>query len=127
LQWHPKWQMTRPTILVAESEPIQALSVRKLVLETAKFNVLTAHSTDEALDIFHKFPNLNAAVLVMDDVLDCKLVARTIKQVTSRIPVVATSARIGQKCENADYTLSSYEPEKLVNLMRRLLGDPTVG
>jgi hypothetical protein len=34
----------RPTLLVAESEPVEALSVRKLVLETDKFNVLTAHS-----------------------------------------------------------------------------------
>jgi DNA-binding LytR/AlgR family response regulator len=107
-----------------ESEPLQALSVRKLVLESAKFNVLTAHSTDEALDILHMFPKLNAAVLVMDDTIDCRLVARTIKQVASGIPVVATSARIGQKCEDADHMLSSHEPEKLVNLMRRLLGDP---
>src|SRR5690349_2301472 len=49
--------MRRPTLIVAEPEPGQALSTRKLVLETAKFNVLTAHSTDEALDVFQSFPN----------------------------------------------------------------------
>jgi len=32
----------RPTFLMAEPEPEQALSTRKLVLETAKFNVITA-------------------------------------------------------------------------------------
>ena len=40
----------RPTIMVAEPEPLQALSVRKLVLENAKSNVLTAHSTVEAIE-----------------------------------------------------------------------------
>jgi len=116
--------MARPTILVAESEPGQALSVLKLVLESAKYNVLTAHSTGEALDIFHMFPNVNVAVLVMDGVIDCELVARSIKQVTSKISIIATSARIAQKCENADHILCSHEPETLISLMRTLLGDP---
>jgi CheY-like chemotaxis protein len=115
--------VARPTILVAESEPLQALSVRKLVLESAKFNVLTAHSTHEALDIFHLFPNVNAAVLVMDGVIDCELVARSIKQ-ASKIPVIATSARECQKCENADHMLCSHQPETLIDLMRTLVGDP---
>jgi hypothetical protein len=45
---HPT-NMPRPTILVAEEEPSQALSVRKLVFETAKFNAFTAHSTRQTL------------------------------------------------------------------------------
>jgi CheY-like chemotaxis protein len=118
------FRVVRPTILVAESEPLQALSIRKLVLETAKFNVLTAHGTDEALDIFHLFPNVNAAVLVMDGCIDCELVARSIKRVTSKIPIIATSARIAQKCEYADHILCSHEPEALIKLMRTLVGDP---
>lgn len=118
--------MARPTILVAEIEPNQALSVRKLVLESAKFNVLTAHSTGEALDIFHMFPNVNVAVLVMDGGIDCELVARSIKQVTTKIPIVATSARIAQKCENADHMLSSHEPETLIKLMRAIGGRPAL-
>ncbi len=63
--------MPRPTLLVAETELDQALSVRKLVLETGKFNVLTAHSTREAIDIFHLFPNISAAVLADGEGLDC--------------------------------------------------------
>jgi|SRR5579872_950086 len=60
---HEVLQVPRPTLLVAEPEPLQALSVRKLVLETGKFNVLTAHSTRESIDIFHMFPNISGAVL----------------------------------------------------------------
>jgi CheY-like chemotaxis protein len=114
----------RPTILVAESEPLQALSIRKLVLESAKFNVLTAHTTEEALDIFHMFPNVNVAVVVMDGVIDCERVARSIKQINAKIPIVATSARIAQKCQSADHMLCSHEPEALIELMRTLIGDP---
>jgi CheY-like chemotaxis protein len=116
--------MPRPTILVAEPEPSQALSVRKLVLETAKYNVLTAHTTREALDIFQLFPNINVAVLVMNGEIDCELIARSIKDVTDKIVVVALSGRIGEKCNGADHLLANHEPEQLVNLMRLLVGDP---
>jgi CheY-like chemotaxis protein len=119
--------MPRPTILVAEPEPTEALSVRKLVLETAKYNVLTAHSTREALDTFQLFPNIRVAVLVMDGAIDCPLVARSITAATSKISIVALSPRIGGSCEGAHHILSSHEPEQLVNLLRSLLGDPREG
>src|ERR1700745_1637516 len=54
---------TRPTLLVAEPEPEQALSTRKLVLETAKFNVITAHSTREFLALFRRFPSIDGAIV----------------------------------------------------------------
>ncbi len=116
--------MPRPTILVAEREPSEALSVRKLVLETAKFNVLTAHSTREALDIFHLFPNIKVAVVVTEGAIDCELVARSIKEVPAKITVVGLSPRISGKCDSVDYMLSSHEPEQLVNLLRSIVGDP---
>jgi DNA-binding response OmpR family regulator len=116
--------MPRPTILVAEREPLQALSTRKLVLETAKFNVLTAHSTKEALDLFHLFPNISMAVLSMHEDIDCHQIAKSIKEVTSKIPIIALSPRNGESCDFADHLLSSYEPELLVQLIRSKLGDP---
>ena len=116
--------MPRPTLLVAEPEPEQALSVRKLVLETGKFNVLTAHSTCEAVDLFHLFPNISAAILVSDEGMDCGKIAATIKSATKEIPVVFLTAKIGARCQFADQTLSSHEPEKLLDTMRSLFGDP---
>jgi DNA-binding response OmpR family regulator len=110
--------------MVAEPERSEALSVRKLVLETAKYNVLTAHSTREALEMFSLFPNINVAVLVRDEVIDCRLLAQSIKSATQTIPVIVLSPRIGDKCDGADHMLSSHEPEELVDLMRSLVGDP---
>jgi DNA-binding response OmpR family regulator len=114
----------RPTIIVAEPEPLEALSVRKLVLETAKFNVLTAHSTREAIDLFQAFPNSSAVVAVEGRNIDCEIIASTIKDATAKIPIIALSARAGFKVEQANYHVSSHEPEQLLQLVRKLLGDP---
>jgi DNA-binding response OmpR family regulator len=116
--------MPRPTLLVAEREPAEALSVRKLVLETAKYNVLTAHSTREALDIFHLFPNISVAVLAGSNGVDCDAIARAIRMATDKVPIVFLHPQMAAKCKYADHELSSYEPEKLLELMRSLLGDP---
>ena len=109
---------------MAEQEPSQALSVRKLVLETAKFNVLTAHSTQEAIDLFRLFPKISMAVLAVGNGINCDEVAKTIKSTTDEIPVVFLHPQLSASCKHADHTLSSYEPEKLLELTRSLLGDP---
>jgi DNA-binding response OmpR family regulator len=100
------------------------LSVRKLVLETAKYNVLTAYPTREAVDIFQLFPNMNVAVLVMSKEIDCERIATHIKETTDKIVIVALTAHIGGKCASVDHMLSSHEPEQLIALMRSLVGDP---
>jgi DNA-binding response OmpR family regulator len=115
--------MPRPTLLVAEPEPGQALSTRKLLLETAKFNVLTAHSGTEALDLFNRFPNLDLVILVDSKRIDCEEIGRRVRT-KSKIPIVALSPLIGKSCRSADHNLSSHEPEALLELIRSLLGDP---
>jgi CheY-like chemotaxis protein len=115
--------MPRPTLLVAEPEPGQALSTRKLLLETAKFNVLTAHSGPEALDLFNRFPKLDLVILVDSKRIDCEEIGRRVKT-KSKIPIVALSPLIGKSCRSADHNLSSHEPEALLELIRSLLGDP---
>jgi len=126
---NPKWEeiinvnMPRPTLLVAEPEPGQALSTRKLLLETAKFNVLTAHSGAEALDLFHLFPKLDLVILVDDKCINCEAISRKIKS-ESKSPIVVLTPFIGRRCGSADHNLSSHEPEALLELIRSLLGDP---
>jgi len=119
-----QYGMPRPTLLVSEPEPVHALSVRKLVLETAKFNVLTADSAREALDLFQMFPNISAAVLVADEREACKEVAKSIRETTTKVPIIILAPTVGYRCENADHHISSYEPEKLLELVRSLFGDP---
>ena len=116
--------MPRPTLLVAEREPLQALSTRKLILETAKFNVITAHSTHEALDLFRLFPNISIAVLAMDDAINCEAIAESIRKVRPQVPIIGLSPQSADHCTYADHTISSFEPESLVHLVRSIAGDP---
>ncbi len=118
--------MPRPTLLVAEPEPLQALSVRKLVLETAKFNVITAHSTREAIDLFHLFPNISGAIVTCGERIDCEKISAAIKNTTQKIPIVALIPNVAGVSPVADHTLSGHEPERLLELVRSLFGDPRV-
>jgi len=111
-------------LLVAEPEPKQALSVRKLVLQAAKFNVLTAHSTREAEDIFQRFPKISGAILVGECEVDCEKVASVIKNAMHKIPVIYLHGSVGGRCSWADHDLSSNEPEALLEMVRSLFGDP---
>lgn len=55
--------MTRLCFLVVDPEHAGSISSRKLVLETAKFNVITAYSCAEAAETLERFPNVNGVVL----------------------------------------------------------------
>jgi DNA-binding response OmpR family regulator len=116
--------LRRPTLIIAEPEPLDALSVRKLVMETAKFNVLTAHSTREAIDIFQAFPNSSLVIAVEGKGIDCETLVKALKEALGNLPIVVLSGREGYRVRQADYHVSSHEPEQLLNLVRKLLGDP---
>ena len=55
--------MNRPCFLVIDREFPGSISTRKLMIETAKFNVLTAYSGKEALEVFTRFPAVSGVVL----------------------------------------------------------------
>ena len=117
----------RPTLLVAEHEPDSALSTRKLVLETAKFNVVTAHSLKEAEEAIRLMaPGLSGLVVTstLGPENDCTTLAQVFKEARPHTPVIYLSPTGFQQCRWADHQLSSYEPDKLLNLARDLLGDP---
>ena len=118
--------MVRPALLVAEAEPPDGVSTRKLVLETAKFNVLTAHSTEEAIELYGSFRKISAVVMVACPEVDCGAIIQAVRQADppGTIPIIALSPRIGFVCEGADYSLPSRDPHPLLELVRDLLGDP---
>ena len=116
--------MRRPALLVAEPEPLEALSTRKLVLETGKFNVITAHSTHEAIDIFSTFPKLSGLVLVEGNKINGEAIAQAIRSSGHTTPIISLAPNPGAVSAFADYTLSSHEPIPLLELLRKLFGDP---
>lgn len=117
--------MARPTLLVAEPEPEQALSTRKLVLETGKFNVITAHSGREFLELLRLFPKVDCAIVhsQLSDV-SCAEMFAAAKKANPKLATIFLSARVQAKCKDADRVISSHQPETLLEVIRELFGDP---
>lgn len=109
---------------MAEPEPEQALSARKLVLETAKFNVITAHSVREALELSEKFSNINALIVHGGIGEDCARVVAQFKRANPQAPAILLAPSASTACDGTDHQVSSHSPEELVRLLRELFGDP---
>ncbi|HET6935943.1 MAG TPA: response regulator [Candidatus Angelobacter sp.] len=117
--------MVRPTFLMAEIEPPEGLSARKLVLETGKFNVITAYSEQEAIELFKAFPGITALILhpaICQE--QCSNTIKKIKQAKPEMPVIILTPQENSKFPGADHQISSHEPQELLNLVRSLFGDP---
>jgi DNA-binding response OmpR family regulator len=114
--------MIRPCFLVIDREFPGSISTRKLVIETAKFNVLTAYSGKEAFEIFQRFPAVSGVVLDggLDD-LPCNDLAHELKALRPDLPIVVISAPGMEVCPDADYHIESFEPGKLLDILKRLL------
>lgn len=113
--------MIRPCFLVIDREYSGSISTRKLVIETAKFNVITSYSAAEAIETLHKFPNVNGVVLDagIRDMTCCDLVAE-IKQFNEKLPIIVISAPRTHECPQADHMLESFDPAKLLFLLQSL-------
>lgn len=117
--------MRRPTFIVAEPEPDQALSSRKILLETFKFNVITAHSEPEMLELLTEFPNVDAVIL-HDDTPGSTIqeLVRAVKQRCPGMKVVALNPGGDRQSRLTDHVVNSHNPEELLHLLQTLFGDP---
>ena len=115
----------RPSFILVEPEPEQALSSRKLVLETAKLNVITAHRGKEAFEMMKLFPNVDA-VIAHSQLRDvpCEELFQTSKRENPDRATIYLNAAHAFTCEGADHTVSSHDPEALLYLLRQLFHDP---
>lgn len=116
--------LPRPTFLVAEPEPEQALSARKLLLETFKFNVITAHSEQETVDLLRMFPQVSALILHCGiEHFNAENVIHLVKANTPELPVIALTPT-EREFAWADHVVHSHDPQELLQLVHKLFGDP---
>jgi DNA-binding response OmpR family regulator len=113
--------MVRPCFLVVDREFPGSISTRKLVIETAKFNVLTAYSADEAVELLRLFPAVSGVVIDdgIEGVSTEQLIAE-LKQQQSKLRVVVVAAPGERRCEGADFQVRSFEPAKLLETLRSI-------
>lgn len=118
--------MVRPCFLVIDREHASSISTRKLVIETAKMNVLTAYTPREAIETLRKFPGMHGAVLdVVQSEMPCAELAAALKEIQPGIPVIAICGPTRELCEGADHHLPSFEPGPLLELLRSLVPEET--
>lgn len=113
--------MARPTFLVIEVESPEGLSSRKLVIETAKSNVLTAYSGKEGLELFNQHPVDGIVIHAAIQDIPCDELAAYFKQQRPDVPVVVLSPADTYHCTPADAIIPAYDPQLLLSTLDRLV------
>lgn len=118
--------MTRPCFLVIDREYPGSISTRKLVIETAKFNVLTAYDAEEGIRTLERFPNVDGVVVDADrDDMPCSELVDRLRAVRSNLPIVVTSANAEQSCGKGVHYVESFDPKSLLALLQKLYEEAT--
>jgi CheY-like chemotaxis protein len=98
-----------------------SISTRKLVLETAKYNVITAYTSSEAVDTVKRFPNVDGVVMDASGHEEtCAELVAKLRSVVPDLKVVLTSGRHFVNCGSVDLHLDSYDPRKLLDALAKL-------
>ncbi|SNT29809.1 hypothetical protein SAMN05421770_10729 [Granulicella rosea] len=113
--------LLRPCFLVIDREYAGSISTRKLVIETAKLNVITSYSGAEALETLAHFPNVSGVVMdggIQD--IPCSELIRAIKALHPGLPIIVVAAPGFTDCPGADHQLESFDPASLLELLKSL-------
>jgi DNA-binding response OmpR family regulator len=113
----------RLSFLIIETEPSDGLSTRKLLLESAKHNVITAYSGKEGVETFKRFPNIDAICIDAElDDLKSSDVAKKVRNTNPKIRIVGLSPRMAARYDWADQTMDSHDPAALLKLLEEMGG-----
>jgi DNA-binding response OmpR family regulator len=116
--------MKRPCILVIDHEFPGTISTRKLVIETAKFNVITAYSSREGIETLEKFPAVDGVVLnAGNHDIPCEEAVATIRKMHPSTPIIVTSDSGQDECDGAHHAVRSFDPAALLETLRSLFPD----
>ena len=118
--------MIRPCFLVIDREFAGSISTRKLVIETAKFNVITAYSASEAIETLEQFPRVSGIVLDagLRDMPPKDLISK-LRAIVGAVPIVCVGSPSVQICPGADHYLEGFDPASILELLQRLEPEQT--
>lgn len=118
--------MTSSSTILCVDHKADFLSVRKILLETHGFKILTAYSADEAISTLKtQSVNLVLSEFLLPGTTGDRLAAR-IKQLRPETPVVLLSGIVEypEKLEHADHIIGGdYTPEELFEELDLILGE----
>lgn len=118
--------MVRPCFLVIDKQVAGSISTRKLVIETAMLNVLTAYSGEEGLETLARYPRLDGIVLDTEvEGRSCKDLIAELRRLRSDLPIITVSPSGHARCGNEDYHVSSYDPHELLGQINKICSKET--
>jgi NADP-dependent 3-hydroxy acid dehydrogenase YdfG len=119
--------MERPCFLVVDREFPGSISTRKLVIETAKFNVITAYDRAEALDCLSRFPKVDGVVVNADmaDDEECKKLINDLRAIVPNLDVIVISTGGRVRHDRTEHTVDSLNPKELLECLQSLRKDAT--
>jgi DNA-binding NarL/FixJ family response regulator len=117
--------MRPPCFLLVEPGMPEGLSARKLMLETKKYNVISAYLAEHAVQSFAAFPNVDAVVIhsEMRDLPWHEIVEQMRGIAKLKRLVVLTPHPDALTVHECDAVVSSYHPEELLSELKRIFGD----
>jgi DNA-binding NtrC family response regulator len=111
--------MVRPCYIVVDPEHSGSISTRKLVIESAKFNVITAYSGTEAIETVARFPAVDG-IVCNSELRDMPVpdLVSAVKQQNPRMPFIIVGPLYlpGE----ADFHVPSFDPENLLQILKQL-------
>ena len=113
--------MVRPCFLVIDKQYPGSISARKLVIETALLNVITAYSAEEAVQTLARYPNVDGIVLDTEvHGASCRQLIERLRSIRAHIPIVTVSPTGYEPCGGEQHHVSSYDPQQLLEQIRQL-------
>jgi len=113
--------MIRPCFLVIDKQYPGSISARKLVIETALLNVITAYSAEEAIATLTRFPAVDGIVLDTEvKGMTCRDLIGRLRSVRGTLPVITVSPSGHDPCGAEDFHVSSYDPQDLLEQLNHI-------
>lgn len=112
----------RPCFLILDSDFPASISARKLVIESAKLNVISAYNSQEAIETLARFPRVDGVVLnaQLEGRLSCRQIIERLRSVRRDIPIITVSASGHDPCGDEQFHVSGFDPRNLLDIMRKM-------
>lgn len=104
-------------LLMIEPEQPEALSARKLVVETEKHNVLTAYNTAVGMELLRRFPNIDAVFVHIHCLSGHPTLLKDIRSLVPGKPIIIASPSGIDIPPEADFVVDSHQPGAMVQLL----------
>lgn len=112
----------RPCFIILDYDLPGTISARKLVIESARLNVITAYSQQEAIETLERYPRVDGVVLnaQVEGDLSCGDLIERLRKVRGDVPVVTVSSSGHDPCDGEEFHVSSYDPRQLLSALEQV-------